>query len=101
MFKVVEGLVPAMPPDQFFTEVTRRKRQIKARQFDGCITSNVVEKSVVNNTRPFVIPKSATEQYKHSYFVKTVNEWNHLEDDIVTSSSVEVFKNKLQAKLRD
>ena len=72
MFKVVEGLVPAMPPDQFFTEVTRRKRQIKARQFDGCITSNVVEKSVVNNTRAFIIPKSATEQYKHSYFVKTV-----------------------------
>ena len=57
--------MPAMLPDQFFTEVTRRKRQIKARKFDGCITSNVVEKSVVNNTRPFVIPKSATEQYTH------------------------------------
>ena len=29
MFKVVEGLVPAMPPDQFFTEVTRQNDKLK------------------------------------------------------------------------
>ena len=96
MFKVVEGLVPAMPPDQFFTKNTNRKRQIKAKKFDGCISRNIVEKSVTNNSKPYVIPKNSTEQYKQSYFVKTVSEWNHLDNAIVTSSSVEAFKAKLQ-----
>ena len=101
MFKVVEGLVPAMPPDQFFTPKTSNKRRIKAKKFEDCITKNIVNKSVHNNSRPFEIPSSSTDQYRQSFFVRTTEEWNHLDEEIVTAKSVETFKSKLLTTDRD
>ena len=95
MFKVVEGLVPAMPADQFFSKKPTNKRQIKARKFDNCVSSNVVTKSATNNTRPYTVPTSSTDQYRNSYFVKTVEDWNKLENSTVSATSLEEFKNKL------
>ena len=80
-----------MPLDQFFSKNTNCKRQNKAKKFDRCISRNIVVKSVTNNSKPYVIPKTSTEQYKHFYFVRTVSKWNHLDNAIVTSSSVETF----------
>ena len=95
MFKVVEGLVPAMPADQFFIAKSKSKRQIKSRKFKDCVSKNIIDKSANNNTRPYIVPSSATDQYRHSYFVKTVQEWNQLDDRTVTSPTTEQFKNNL------
>ena len=37
------------------------------------------------------IPDSKTEQYKNSFFVRTVADWNKLEDTVVTADSVTAF----------
>ena len=43
MYKVVEGLVPALPTDAFVT-FSKRKRQIKPKTFGDCVTVGI-EKS--------------------------------------------------------
>ena len=59
VFKIAEGLVPAIPPDLYLTPM-RQIRHIKPREFTDYETTNVVNKYVTNNSRPFVIPQSAT-----------------------------------------
>ena len=41
MFKVVRGLVPALPADKYLKEITN-KRQIRPKQFTGFTTNNIV-----------------------------------------------------------
>ena len=38
-YKLVEGQVPAMPPD-LFVKYQKSKRQIRAKKYDNCITNN-------------------------------------------------------------
>ena len=81
--------------DQFFTQKELNKRQIKPKTFKDCITKNVVNKSAHTNSRPYIVPRSNTDQYRYSYFVRTVEDWNHLENCTVTASTIESFKKKL------
>ena len=39
----------------------------------------------------FNIPGSKTEQYKSLFFVRTVADWNKLQDTVVTADSVTAF----------
>ena len=91
LYKVVEGLVPAIDPDDFL-KPARPRRTITAKKFENYQATNIVEKQVRNNTRCFDIPTSKTQQYSNSFFVSTVINWNHLEDTIVRETSVESFK---------
>ena len=43
------------------------------------------------NTHGFNIPGSKTKQYKSLFFVRTVADWNKLEDTVVTADSVNAF----------
>ena len=86
-YKVVEGQVPAMPPDLFVT-YQKSKRHIKANKFDNCITNNIVTSSVRNNSKCIVIPPSRTNQYKHSFFVQTAVDWNQLDENIVSAEKL-------------
>ena len=99
MFKVVEGLVPAMPSDQLFKPRNTNKRHIKTRKFENCVSNNLVERSATNNSKPYVVPRSFTDQFRNSFFVRTVNDWNQLEEDCVTSTTIEQFKKRIS--LRD
>ena len=92
---MVEGLVPAVPPEKFLTPRKANKRQIRPKKFTGCVVDNIVTKSSSNNSIPFEIPRSVTYQYKHSFFVLTVEEWNQLEDSAVLATTIDIFKNKL------
>lgn len=94
MYKVVEGLVPAMPTNQF-VNFKRQKRTIRAKQYTDCVTTNIVEKHICNNTKGLVIPSSKTQAYEHSFFVETTIQWNHLPDSVVHADSVEGFKTAL------
>ena len=95
MFKIVGGTVPAINADEYFFH-QRAKRHIKARQFENFQSSNIVEKSVVNNSKGYIVPNSNTEQFRNSFFVKTVIQWNHLEESVVTAETVEGFRSALQ-----
>ena len=95
MYKVVEGLVPALPASRF-TKPARPKRRITPKCFQDFNTTNLVNKHVCNNSRGLTIPDSRTPQYENSFFVHTTVHWNQLPDSVVHASSVEAFKSALQ-----
>ena len=95
LYKVVEGLVPAVPPEQFLKPKQRNKRQIRAKRFSNCVTNNIVSRSETCNTKAFEIPRSYTDQYKQSFFVNTLLDWNHLDESVVSATTIDSFKNKL------
>ena len=94
MYKVVEGLVPALPTDTFVT-FSKSKRQIKPKTFRDCVSINPVEKHKTNNAKCLTIPNSRTAQYQNSFFVDTVIRWNHLPDTVACAKSLEAFKTAL------
>jgi len=51
------------------------------RTFKDHVTSNILDSQVTNNSRCFRIPPSKSEPYRHSFFERTIIDWNHLEDD--------------------
>jgi hypothetical protein len=91
---VVEGLVPAINPE-FFVK-SKPKRKIKPKRFDNFESANIVNNSVKNNSKALETTACNTEQYKNSFFVKSVIHWNQLEEEIVHAKTVESFKTALQ-----
>ena len=89
------GLVPVMPQDLFVNLYQKSKRQIRAKKFDNCVTTNIVTSSVRNNSKCIAIPPSRTNQYKHSFFVRTAVDWNHLDENTVSGEKLENFKSAL------
>jgi len=69
MYKVVEGLVPAIAAPDFLTPFKPGRRRIKAKTFGGYSCSNIVERSVRLNSKPFIPPSTRTLQYKNLFFV--------------------------------
>ena len=94
MYKVVEGLVPALPPSKFFTP-QKQGRRIRTRQDTQFSTSNTVTNFVRNNDKCFIVPTSKTDQHKNRFFVRTVAEWNALDNTTVQATSACAFKNYL------
>jgi len=88
LFKVVEGSVPAIPPEYYLIP-QRPKRAVRVRTFKDHITSNILDSQVTNKC--FRVPPSKSEPYRHSFFLRTITDWNHLEDDIVDAPSSEAF----------
>ena len=57
----------------------------------------MVEKYQTQNDRHFKIPEGRhTQQYKNSFFVRTVVEWNALDNETVNAGSVDAFKARLK-----
>jgi hypothetical protein len=97
LFKIANGWVAAIDSSQYLTPA-RQGRRIKPREFTGCVAKNIVAKSVKNNSRCFITIHGRTDQYKNSFFPRTIVEWNELEDTLVCSDSVESFKGALTKK---
>ena len=91
LYKIIEGKIPALPPEKFLTPVNKSKRKIKAKTFDGYESKNLVTKYSYNNSRGFIVPDACREQYQSSFFVQTVAEWNQLEEAVVLAGSVAAF----------
>ena len=88
-------MVPAIDPSELLTE-SKQKRKIKPKRFEDCVTVNIVTNSVKNNTKALEVPTSNTEQFRHSFFVRSIIDWNHLEEQTVHAKTVENFKTALQ-----
>lgn len=95
LFKVIEGLVPAIPPEDFL-KPAKPKRQIKPKTYSGFITTNVVDRHIVKNDRGYEVEQCKTEQLKNFFFIRTVVDWNHLECETVRAETVEGFKTALR-----
>ena len=97
-YKVVEGLVPAISPDAFL-KPQRPKRQIHAKKkIQGFDSKNIVEIHQSENTKSFIVEQSNTVQHSSSFFIKTVRDWNSLEEAIVCADSVEGFYSALHSR---
>jgi hypothetical protein len=96
MYKIVEGHIPALPAEKFLSPADKDKRKIYAKTYDDHVTRNFVERHTYNNTRGFKVPTSYNEQYKCSFFVNAVLEWNKLEENIVQAGSLAAFSAALR-----
>ena len=94
-YKVVEGLVPALPSENFLKKETRQRRKIKTTTKKDFVTVNIVDSYVRNNDRCYNVQTYKTTELKESFFIKTVREWNALDNDIVNAPTVATFRNNL------
>ena len=100
LYKIAAGKFPAIPADSFLTR-QRPKRIIRAKQFSGFETANIIENQTRNNTKCFQVDISAkdTKQYRNSFFIKTVIDWNHLNEETASAETVEEFRSNLAVHL--
>ena len=48
-----------------------------------------------NNSKSFQIPETSKNYIKESFIPRTIREWNHLPEEIVTAESIDTFKARL------
>ena len=59
-YKISNGLVPALPEDQFLSRI-RNKRQIKPRLFEGHVTNNITHRQARCNNKCYQTQPSNTD----------------------------------------
>ena len=78
-----------------YLKTLRPKRTIRAKQYEDFVHKNIVENSVNNNSKCFQPIHAKSDNYKNSFFPRTVLEWNNLSDSIVNKDSIDSFKSAL------
>ena len=94
MYKVVEGHVPAINADHYI-QPQRQKLAIRATRFTDYDHKNIVENYSTNNSKCFKPIPAKTKNFKNSFFVRTVYDWNKLDDSVINSDSVNSFRKSL------
>ena len=96
-YKVANDLIPAIRPETYYIPITQ-KRKIKPKSFGTNFeTKNPITKYETNNSRCFKLPstKKPNGPYSQSFFVKTVIDWNKLDEGTVSAWPLDSFKNRL------
>ena len=88
LYKISQGLLPSIKADTYLTPI-QNKRQISAKQFPDFASNNIVANHQNVNSKGFDVPYATTPQYKNSFFVRTLKEWNSLHEDVISAPSVE------------
>ena len=70
------SMVPAMPPEHFFT-FSKPGRKIRPKRNSSFKTSNIANSYTRNNNRSLEIKPCRTSQQRNS-FTRTAVQWNHL-----------------------
>ena len=65
-YKVVEGLVPTVSPEEFLKTV-KQKRIIKTKKFSDYKSSNIIERLIINHDKGFVVEHCVTDQLKNLF----------------------------------
>lgn len=91
LFKISTGQIPALPPENFITPAKQTRRRVKPTQFSDYSSNNVIERQAINNSKGLIIPHCRTELFRHSFFVKTAQEWNHLSEEVIGCTSAKAF----------
>ena len=85
-----------MNPEHFFSPSIRRSnRNIKLKQQEDFITSNILDKRIVKNNKGYLIKDCNLIQTENSFFIRTVIDWNHLDNTTIFNPSLEGFKKSL------
>ena len=94
LYKISNGLVPALPENQFLSKINN-KRQIKPRTFSDHVTSNIPYRQARINNNCYQVQHPKTLQRQNSLFSKTIVDWNNLEQSTIEAKTPEAFKSKL------
>ena len=92
MYKIANGLVPAIPHENYLKPVLN-KRRIRAKNFEDFQANNFVARQQNLHDNCFEIPASKSDIYRHSFFPRTICDWNQLPD--TSASSIDVFRKTL------
>ena len=84
--KINENCVPSLPPGHFLTPANKSKRQIKPKTFGDFIDERILDRLIIRNSSGFRVPAVNTDQYKHSFFIRTPQQWNHLTDSEISEA---------------
>ena len=98
-YKVVEGLVPALPHQQFLTPQKPKRRIKSAIDSSSYIANNTVDSFIRNNNKCFTVQLEKTDQFKNSFFVKTTIDWNRLDDRLVNLKTINSFRSAISKEL--
>ena len=92
-FKIRQGLVPAIPPQNFLPphQTGRLRRTTRDPDFVYQNPNDYVR----NNQKCYQVPQSKTNQYKFSFLPRTTISWNSLPDSVVDQQTTEGFKGAL------
>ena len=86
---------PCNTPQNYLTPVSASCRQIRLTKYEDIEATNIIERHEVRNTRGFQLHVYYKKQYQHSFFVQTVVDSNHLEENIVNAGSSSAFTSVL------
>ena len=92
MFKVVEGVMPAIPSSSYFEPVPNKRRIRAIRFIEFEESTNIMTSHELNNNKCFSTKRCNTNIYRNSFFVRTVHDWNQLDNSTVSVTSVEAFR---------
>ncbi len=65
----------------------------------GYSAINMVDRLVTNNSKPFNIPYSKTAQFKNSFYIRIIIDWNHMDDRIASAVSPEALSTAFRRNL--
>ena len=96
LYKIAAGSIPAIQPEEYLTP-KRKKRPVRPKKFEQYDAQNIIQNQATNNTRCSQVNITPTDNtnYRNSFFVKTITEWNNLNEDIVQSLTTEEFTSRL------
>ena len=94
LYKVVKGCVPAINIEHYLKPL-RKKRNIRAKHHEDFIQQNIVENQINNNSQCYQPIYANTVNYRNSFFVRTVPDWNKLPDSVIKLETTDSFKSHL------
>ena len=95
-YKIANGSLPGLPKTEYLTPVVNKRKRMANRQMSAYVVDNVVENYEIIHSKCYVPPRATIDIYKNSFFVKTTQEWNSLDEKQVICSSLDSFKASLQ-----
>ena len=78
--KIHTNRLPALPPSTFLKPANLSRRRIKLKTHQDFEFQNVLQRQFYNNNQAFEIPPWENPKSKHSFFIRTIQEWNNLTD---------------------
>ena len=99
-YKITNGLVPAINSSDYLAPVSN-KRRIKTKVHSEYLADNPIQNLSRNNSKCFKSIHAKSEQYKKSFFIKTIRDWNSLDNELVCEETIESFKIKLKSCILD
>ena len=94
-YKVVNGHVPAINPEDYLTKVTGRRRA-KPSIYKDCVVLKQFDRSVRKHNNCYQTTAGRTEQFRNSFFIRTVVDWNNLDETSISAETINKFKSALR-----